>query len=102
MNHKNETHVVKKVLSNGMTILVRTVHTLPKVSMQIWYNVGAKDEKTGERGIAHLIEHMIFKGTDTLSESDINALAHKLSGSINAFTSWDCTGYFFNMPSQHW
>ena len=95
-------YVEKRVLSNGMTVLVRPVHVVPKVSMQIWYNVGSKDEKSGERGIAHLIEHMIFKGTKKLSESDINVLTHKLSGSTNAFTSYDYTGYLFNMPVQHW
>jgi len=94
--------VHKKVLSNGMTILVRSVHNIPKVSLQVWYKVGSKDEKTGEKGIAHLIEHMIFKGTDTLSESDINVLTHKLSGSTNAFTSYDYTGYLFNFPTHHW
>lgn len=95
-------HVVKRVLDNGLTILVRESHEVPKVSFQIWYNVGSKDETTGEKGIAHLIEHMIFKGTDTLSESDINVLVHKLSGSCNAFTSYDYTGYLFNFPTHHW
>jgi len=94
--------VIKKVLKNGMTILVRPVHMIPKVSIQLWYYVGSKDEKDSERGIAHLIEHMIFKGTEKLSESDINDLTHKLSSSCNAFTSYDYTGYLFNMPSQHW
>ncbi len=94
--HKNEPHVLKKVLANGMTVLVRPVHTLPKVSLQIWYNVGSKDEKTSEKGIAHLIEHMIFKGTKQLSESDINIITHMLSGSTNAFTSYDYTGYLCN------
>jgi len=94
--------VVKKVLANGMTILVKESHTIPKVSLQIWYNVGSKDEKTGEKGIAHLIEHMIFKGTETLSESDINDLVHKLSGTCNAFTSYDYTGYLFDLPTQNW
>lgn len=86
-------HVIKRVLDNGLNILIRESHEIPKVSFQIWYNVGSKDELTGEKGIAHLIEHMIFKGTDTLSESDINILVHKLSGSCNAFTSYDYTGY---------
>lgn len=95
-------YVLKKVLANGMTVLVRPVHTLPKVSLQIWYNVGGKDEKSGEKGIAHLIEHMIFKGTKQLSESDINIITHMLSGSTNAFTSYDYTGYLFNLPKQHW
>lgn len=95
--------VDKKVLDNGMTVLVNSVHTIPKVSLQIWYNVGAKDEKTGEKGLAHLIEHMIFKGTqELLSESDINVLTHKLSGSCNAFTWYDYTGYLFNLPSHNW
>jgi zinc protease len=95
-------HVIKKVLDNGLTILVRESHEIPKVSVQMWYNVGSKDELTGEKGIAHLIEHMIFKGTDTLSESDINVLVHKLSGNCNAFTSYDYTGYLFNFPTHNW
>lgn len=95
-------HVMKKTLDNGLTILVHESHTIPKVSFQIWYNVGSKDELLGEKGIAHLIEHMIFKGTDILSESDINTLVHKLSGSCNAFTSFDYTGYLFNFPTHHW
>lgn len=95
-------HVEKVVLDNGLTILIRESHEIPKVSFQIWYNVGSKDELTGEKGIAHLIEHMIFKGTNTLSESDINVLVHKLSGECNAFTSYDYTGYYFNFPTHHW
>lgn len=102
-NDQAASHVVKKVLDNGMTVLVRPVHTIPKVSLQIWYDVGAKDEKTGEKGLAHLIEHMIFKGTETLlSESDIDRLTHKLSGSCNAFTWYDYTGYLFDLPSSNW
>lgn len=95
-------YVNKYILSNGMTILIKECHATPKVSLQLWYNVGSKDETTGERGIAHLIEHMIFKGTETLSESDIDTAIHAFSGSCNAFTSYDYTGYLFNMPTQHW
>lgn len=109
MNTKVETasFVTKKVLPNGMTILVKPLKTVPKVSMQLWYNVGSKDEKSGEKGIAHLIEHMIFKGTQgkkslNLSESDINVITTMLSGSCNAFTSYDYTGYLFNFPTAYW
>ena len=98
----SERHVIKKRLENGLTILVHELHHIPKVSFQIWYNVGSKDELLGEKGIAHLIEHMIFKGTEILSESDINTVVHKLSGSCNAFTSYDYTGYLFNFPTHHW
>lgn len=100
---KNSEHkVFKKVLKNGLTVLVRPNHIVPKVSVQLWYNVGSKDEKSNEKGIAHLIEHMIFKGTATLTESDINMITHKLSGYCNAFTSYDYTGYLFDFPSHHW
>jgi zinc protease len=99
--------VIKKQLANGMTILIYPTHTIPSVSVQIWYKVGSKDENNGEKGIAHLIEHMIFKGTTGkgslgLSESDINTITHMLSGSCNAFTAQDYTGYLFNLPTHHW
>ncbi len=99
--------VHKYVLDNGMTILVRVVRTLPKVSIQLFYHVGSKDEGTGERGIAHFIEHLIFKGTSgkkslNLSESDINVLSQILAAYTNAFTSYDYTGYLFNVPTHNW
>ena len=94
--------VNKYVLKNGLTVLIKPLHRIPKVTTQLWYNVGSKDEKSGEKGIAHLIEHMIFKGTKKLSECDINMITHKLSGYTNAFTSYDYTGYIFDFPSQHW
>lgn len=94
--------VYKYILENGLTVLVKTSNMIPKVSTQLWYNVGSKHEKTGQKGIAHLIEHMIFKGTATLSECDIDAITRKLSGYCNAFTSYDYTGYVFEFPTQHW
>ena len=99
---KNKKTVYKKILKNGLTVLVHQNKTVPKVSTQIWYNVGSKDERAGEKGIAHLIEHMIFKGTEKLSESDINVITHKLSGYCNAFTSYDYTGYLFDLPEHNW
>lgn len=102
-----QSSVGKTVLKNGLTVLIRAVHTVPKVSIQLWYDVGGKDEKSGEKGLAHLIEHMIFKGTEGkkslhLSESDISVITHKLSGSCNAFTWYDYTGYLFNLPAHTW
>lgn len=95
-------YVYTRTLTNGMDVLLAPDHTIPKVSIQLWYNVGSKDETRGRKGIAHLIEHMIFKGTETLSEADINAIVYKLSGTTNAFTSHDYTGYLFDMPAQNW
>ncbi len=95
-------YVFKDVLPNGLTVLIHPHHLIPKVSIQLWYDVGSKDEPEGKKGIAHLIEHMVFKGTTTLSETDINEICAKLSGSTNAFTSYDYTGFLFDFPTQHW
>lgn len=92
----------KKVLSNGLTVLVRPCHNIPRVEVHILYNVGSKDEDPGQKGIAHFIEHMLFKGTEKLSETDLNLISHKLTGSANAFTSQDYTGYTFRFPSNSW
>ncbi|MBI2353383.1 insulinase family protein [Candidatus Dependentiae bacterium] len=100
MTKKN---VFRYTLSNGFTILICPQRLAPKVSLQLWYNVGSKHEATGEKGMAHFIEHMIFKGTKKLlSESDINLVTQKLSGYANAFTSYDYTGYLFDIPVANW
>ena len=94
--------IFKKVLLNGLVVLVRPVHDIPKVSLQLSYHVGSKDEASGEKGLAHLIEHMMFKGTKKLSEADWAAITQKLSGYTNAFTYYDSTWYVFDVPSHHW
>ncbi len=94
--------IFKKVLLNGLVVLVRPVHDVPKVALQLTYHVGAKDEASSEKGLAHLIEHMLFKGTKKLSETDWPVLTQKLSGYTNAFTFYDKTWYVFSVPSHHW
>ncbi len=96
-------HVLKKVLMNGLVVLVHPLPHLPKVSVNLWYGVGSKHETSDQRGLAHLIEHMIFKGTEKkLSESDIDATTNKLSGYTNAFTNCDYTCYVFDFPTASW
>ncbi len=98
-----QNRVFKTVLSNGLTVLICQKKAAPKVAVQIWYNVGSVHEKPGEKGMAHFLEHMIFKGTkDKLSESDINAVSQKLSAYANAFTSFDYTAYVFDVPVANW
>ncbi|MGZ6251350.1 MAG: M16 family metallopeptidase [Candidatus Chromulinivorax sp.] len=94
--------VIQTELKNGMTVLVCPKKDASQVSIQLWYKVGSKHEKDGQRGIAHFIEHMIFKGTQTLTESDINLVTSKLSGYCNAFTWYDYTGYMFDIPVANW
>ena len=94
--------VKKKVLTNGLTVLVFQQRSAPKVLVQIGYDVGSAIETMGERGLAHLLEHMIFKGTDLLTEGDIDSIARKYGADFNAFTSYDMTSYFFETDSQNW
>lgn len=94
--------IQKKVLANGMHVLVFQNRSLPKVLVQIAYDVGSYVEDSGERGLAHLVEHMIYKGTDKLSESDIDTIARKYGASFNAFTSLDITSYHFETNKNNW
>lgn len=94
---------VKKVtLANGMTVLLFKSTAVPKVLVQIAYDVGSYVEDSHERGLAHLIEHMIFKGTDTLAEGDIDAIARKYGATFNAFTAMDVTSYYFETDKNNW
>lgn len=102
-NMDTQKRVFKTVLSNGLTVLIRQKKAAPKVALQMWYNVGSKHEQQGEKGMAHFLEHMIFKGTDAmLSETDINAISQKLAAYANAFTSYDYTAYVFDVPVANW
>ncbi len=96
------TGVKKVVLDNGMQVLMLKNNSVPKVLVQIAYNIGSAIEKEGERGLAHLLEHMIFKGTDKLSESDIDTISRKYGASYNAFTSIDVTSYYFEVDKNNW
>ena len=94
--------VQKKVLKNGLTVLVLENHLSLKFHHSYGMVLDQKMKSLSQKGIAHFIEHMIFKGTEKLSESDINLITHKLSGTCNAFTSYDYTGYLFDFPASVW
>ncbi|MFH1461972.1 MAG: pitrilysin family protein [bacterium] len=92
----------KVVLDNGLTVLVFKNTQTPKVLLQIAYDVGSYIEQDGERGMAHLIEHMIFKGTEKMSEGDIDSIARKYGADFNAFTGKDMTSYYFEVDKNNW
>lgn len=94
--------VKKVVLDNGMNLLMYENSSQPKIVAQIGYNIGSYIEAEGERGLAHLLEHMIFKGTQKLSESDLDDIARKYGASYNAFTSMDTTAYYFEVDKNNW
>ncbi len=100
--HIPKESIKKIILDNGMTVLLYQNRHAPKVLVQIAYDIGSAVEQSGEKGYAHLVEHMIFKGTQTLSEGDIDAIARKYGASFNAFTSHDVTSYYFEVDRNNW
>ena len=85
--------VTKTVLDNGLTVLTKEIHTAPVVSVQVWYKVGSRNEGTGESGISHQLEHLMFKGTSS-RPVQFGRLFSALGSQFNAFTSYDETAYF--------
>lgn len=81
-------------LQNGMKIIVKEDHRAPTVAHMIWYKIGSMDETNGTTGVAHALEHMMFKGTKTLKPGDFSKRVAALGGRENAFTSKDYTAYF--------
>ncbi|RYH09657.1 pitrilysin family protein [Tropicimonas sp. IMCC6043] len=82
------------MLDNGMDVVVIEDHRAPVAVNMVWYRVGAADEKPGKSGIAHFLEHLMFKGTETLAPGEFSATVELNGGSDNAFTSQDYTGYY--------
>lgn len=91
--------ISQKKLKNGLVILVHENHQLPEVAVHIVYGTGSKNDPEHKRGLAHAVEHMIFKGNSNLSETDFMRSIFKISGSTNAFTAKDYTEFLCNIPS---
>ncbi len=81
-------------LDNGMKILVKEDHRAPTVAHMVWYRAGSIDEVNGKTGVAHVLEHMMFKGTKRFGPGEFSRRIAQLGGRENAFTSRDYTGYF--------
>lgn len=81
-------------LKNGMMVVVITNRRAPVVRHMVWYRVGAADEPPGKSGIAHFLEHLMFKRTKTLKAGEFDRIIHRNGGQQNAFTSQDYTAYF--------
>ena len=81
-------------LENGLDVVVIEDHRAAVAVQMIWYRVGAADEPAGHSGIAHFLEHLMFKGTDTVGPNEFSAIVEAQGGDDNAFTSWDYTAYF--------
>jgi len=88
----------EKQLANGMRVIVKEDHRAPTVVHMVWYRAGAMDEKDGTSGVAHVLEHMMFKGTKMVKAGEFNRIVAEAGGRDNAFTSLDYTAYFQIVP----
>jgi len=87
-------------LANGLEVVVIPDHRAPVVTQMIWYHVGSADEQPGKSGIAHFLEHLMFKGTKTYPAGEFSNKVAGIGGQENAFTSYDYTAYFQQVSPQ--
>ena len=85
-------------LPNGLQVVVIEDHRTPVVTQMVWYKVGSADETPGKSGLAHFLEHLMFKGTAKHPVGEFSQTVLKIGGNENAFTSTDYTGYFQRVP----
>ncbi|HMK55814.1 MAG TPA: pitrilysin family protein [Dissulfurispiraceae bacterium] len=87
-------------LDNGLKVLFIEDHKIPLATFQIWYKVGSIDEPAGKSGMSHLLEHMMFKGTDKYGSKELSNAVQRRGGTDNAFTTRDYTMYYETLPSD--
>jgi zinc protease len=81
-------------LANGLDVVVVSDHRAPVVTHMVYYRVGGADEPQGFSGVAHFLEHLMFKGTATRASGEFSRIVSRIGGQENAFTSYDYTGYY--------
>lgn len=89
------------MLDNGMKVIVIPNHRAPVVTHMVWYKVGAADEKAGQSGNAHFLEHLLFKGSENVPPGEFSRRVRALGGNDNAFTSQDYTAYYQSIATEH-
>ena len=94
----SQTH--EATLSNGLRVIIKEDHRSPVVVSQLWYRIGAQDEPDGLTGISHVLEHMMFKGTQRLKPNEFSRIIAEHGGRENAFTGSDYTGYYQQLENR--
>ena len=90
----------KHILDNGLTVLLKEIHTAPVISHWVWYRVGSRNEVKGKTGISHWVEHMQFKGTKRFPSELLDREISRNGGHMNAFTYLDWTAFYETMPAD--
>jgi len=88
------------MLPNGLRVLTKEVHSAPVVSFSVWYEVGSRNEHTGITGVSHLLEHMMFKGTQEFRVGEIPRLLFLNGAASNASTYYDWTNYYETLSAD--
>lgn len=92
--------VTERTLHNGLKVILLENHKAPLITFQVWYRVGSRNEQYGLTGLSHMLEHMMFKGTENISGAQFSQMIEQNGGNENAFTSTDFTAYFENMSAD--
>jgi zinc protease len=92
--------VSRHILDNGLTVLLKEVHSAPLISWWVLYRVGSRNERTGQTGVSHWVEHMMFKGTETFPGGQLDRMIDRMGGSWNAQTFLDYTAYYETLPAD--
>lgn len=90
----------EKILPNGLKVIVKEDHRAPTAVHIVWYKTGSIDEVEGVTGVAHVLEHMMFKGTSKVAAGEFSKRVAQMGGRDNAFTHYDYTGYFQLIPRE--
>ena len=92
--------VLRTRLDNGLTVILKEMHTAPVISTWVWYRVGSRNESSGRTGVSHWVEHMQFKGTSRYPAGTYDRLLSREGGVFNAMTWLDYTAYFETLPAS--
>jgi zinc protease len=93
-------NVFETLLPNGLKVILLENHKAPLVTFQVWYRVGSRNEAWGKTGLSHMLEHMMFKGTEKVGPEEFSRIIQENGGNNNAFTSRDYTAYFENISAD--
>lgn len=91
----------KHTLDNGLTVILKEIHTAPVISHWLWYRVGSRNEVPGKTGLSHWVEHIQFKGTQRFPADELDRLISRQGGVMNAFTYLDWTAFYETMPADN-
>ncbi len=96
----SEAPLAERTLDNGLKVIVYEDHTAPVVAVNVWYKVGSRNEPADKKGMAQMLEHMMFKGSENVGPEEHARLINQSGGSANAFTREDVTAYFETLPAE--